>query len=138
MNESSTERIFYDGDCGVCHWSVGFVARHDPDGKTFRFAPLDGESFENSVPAELRRQLPDSMVVQTADGSVLLRSEGVVHILRRLGSFWRPLGWALAIVPRPLRDFFYDRFARIRHRLVRRPQGVCPMVPVELRRRFDP
>ena len=139
MEQPSTPsgRIFYDGHCGVCHWAVRFVARHDPDGETFRFAPLDGETFSRLLPADERRDLPDSMVVQRADGQLLLRSTGLVYILHRLGGFWRFLAVLLALVPWPLRDFAYDTFARIRHRLVAPPAEVCPLVPPEMGRRFD-
>ncbi len=135
---SSVEHIFYDGDCGVCHWSVGFVARHDRTGETFRFAPLGGEVFSGHVAPGEAANLPDSLVVATRAGSLLLRSDGVVHILRRLGLFWKILGALLAVVPRTIRDYFYDRFAERRHRLTRRPDGTCPLVPPELRQRFDP
>jgi predicted DCC family thiol-disulfide oxidoreductase YuxK len=133
----NSERIFYDGHCGVCHWAVRFVARHDPAGRTFRFAPLEGEVFSRVLPEAARRRLPDSLVVQTKDGQLLLRSQGLVHILRQLGGVWRLLGELLALVPRPLRDFGYDTFARIRHRLAAPPADVCPLVPPEVRRRFD-
>ncbi len=133
-----TERIFYDGDCGVCHWSVGFVARHDRTGEVFRFAPLGGEAFGDNVPAEVGRSLPDSMVVQTRTGSLLLRSDGVIHILRRLGPFWRLLGLLLALVPKAIRNYAYDRFAEHRHLLADQPDGFCPMMPPELSQRFDP
>ena len=135
---SPTERIFYDGECGVCHWSVGFVARHDRSGEAFRFAPLGGEVFRRTVPPEAGRELPDSLVVQTATGALLLRSDGAIHILRRLGLGGRILGLLLALVPRPIRDYFYDRFAERRHRLATKPDGACPLVPPELRQRFDP
>ena len=101
--DASVERIYYDGDCGVCHWAVGFVARRDPEGRTFRFAPLDGETFLREVPEEVREDLPDSMVVQTEGGDVLLRSRGLVYILRRLGGVWGFLGRLLWLVPRALR-----------------------------------
>ncbi len=135
---SSAEHIFYDGDCGVCHWSVGFVARHDRTGEAFRFAPLGGEVFSGRVAPEVARDLPDSLVVRTRAGALLLRSDGVVHILSRLGLFWRILGALLALVPRPIRDYCYDRFAERRHRLAASPEGTCPLVPPELRQRFDP
>jgi predicted DCC family thiol-disulfide oxidoreductase YuxK len=132
------ERIFYDGDCGVCHWSVGFVARHDRTGEAFRFAPLGGEAFRDIVAPEVGDTLPDSIAVQTRAGELLLRSDGVVHILRRIGGFWRFLGRLLALVPKAIRDFFYDRFAERRHLLAGKPDGVCPLMPPELRLRFDP
>ena len=135
---SSAEQIFYDGDCGVCHWAVKLVARHDRSGRAFRFAPLGGEVFQRDVPPEAAASLPDSMVVRTRDGGLLLRSDGLIHILRRLGFLHRLLASLLRLVPRPVRDFFYDRFAERRHRFADRPAGTCPLVPPELRRRFDP
>ena len=78
------------------------------------------------------------MVVRARDGSLLLRSDGVVHILSRLGPVWRLLGVLLALVPRTIRDFFYDRFAERRHLVAKKPAGTCPLMPPELRERFDP
>lgn len=132
------EMLFYDGQCGVCHWAVDFVARRDEDGTAFRFAPLHGPTFVARVPSDVAAELPDSMVVLTREGRVLPRSTALVHVLQRLGRPWPWIGRILAWVPRPLRDFGYDRFARIRHRLAPRPEGTCPIVPAELRHRFDP
>ena len=135
---SSVERIFYDGDCGVCHWSVGFVARRDSTGEAFRFAPLGGEAFRASVPPEVGETLPDSIVVRRRDGKLMLRSDGAVHILKRLGGGWKLLGMLMALVPKPMRDYFYDRFAERRHLIAKKPDGACPLMPAELRPRFDP
>jgi len=44
----------------------------------------------------------------------------------------------LGVVPRGLRDFFYDFVARVRYRVFGRRDDLCPIVPAELRRRFDP
>ena len=133
---SSTEHIFYDGDCGVCHWSVGFVARRDRSGETFRFAPIGGSTFLERIPVDQRRDLPDSMIVWTG-GELLMRSDAASHILRRLGFIWKLAGYLMLAVPRPIRDWCYDRFAERRHRLARRPDGACPILPPELRSRFD-
>lgn len=132
------EHIFYDGECGVCHWAVGFVAKRDPSGKTFRFAPLGGEAFEQKLSEAQRAQLPDSMLVHTDDGRLLMRSTATVHILRRLGGPWMPVALLLWLIPRPVRDFGYDLFARYRKRWVETPTGACPVLPPELRARFDP
>ena len=137
MSETATEHLYYDGTCGVCHWAVRFVAVRDPGG-AFRFAPLDGETFRERVPEPARADLPDSIVVTTTDGRVLVRSTAVVHILWRIGGMWRPLGALLAVIPRVLRDTGYAAFARVRRRLAPPPEGACPLMPPELGRRFDP
>lgn len=135
---ATIERIFYDGDCGFCHWSVSLVARLDPKGRTFRFAPLGGPTFDEVIPPERRGSLPDSLIVQARDGRLLTRSAGAIYIFRRLGFVWRLAGSLLWLIPKPLRDWGYDVIARIRLKLASQPEGTCPILPPELRARFDP
>jgi predicted DCC family thiol-disulfide oxidoreductase YuxK len=134
---AQTERIFYDGPCGLCQRFVRFVVQRDRAGAKFRFAPLDGPTFESVVPIERRAAVPDSMVVLTRDDRLLIRSEGVIHVLRRLGSFWKFIAVAISIIPRPIRDAVYDFIMRIRYRIFGRVDNVCPVTPPELRARFD-
>lgn len=132
------ETVFYDGECGFCHRSVQFILAHDPDGRAFRFAPLQGETFKRLVTEEVRAGLPDSLFVRKEDGTLIDQSDGTIHILRRLGGGWALLAGIIALVPRPLRDFAYARFAAIRHRLFPAPEDACPLLPPPLRARFDP
>jgi predicted DCC family thiol-disulfide oxidoreductase YuxK len=136
--EPKTEILFYDGHCGLCHGAVKFVLRHDRSGNAFRFAPLQGQTFQSRVPADQRAALPDSVVVLTEEGSLLVRSNAFLHILRRLGGGWRILAAALRVIPRPVRDSVYDFIARIRFRIFGRRDELCPIVPADLRARFDP
>lgn len=136
MQEPDT--IFFDGHCGLCHRWVKFVLRHDRDGSRFRFAPRQGSTFAEAVPPETREALPDSVIVQTGDGQLKTKSAAVLHILRRLGGGWALLGGLGSIVPGCVRDFFYDRVAAVRHRLFKKPNEACPLMPMELRGRFLP
>lgn len=136
--EAEHDLIFYDGTCGLCHGWVRFLLPRDRDGSRFRYAPLQGETWAGRVPAERRRELPDSVVVRTAEGDLLVESRGVIHLLRRLGGRWKVVAGLLWIVPRPLRDLGYRLVAAVRYRLFRRPQELCPIVPAELRERFLP
>jgi predicted DCC family thiol-disulfide oxidoreductase YuxK len=130
--------LFYDGHCGLCHGAVKFVLRRDRTGHAFRFAPLQGPTFEARVPAERRAGLPDSIVVLTNEGALLVRSDAFLHILRRLGGGWKTLAGALALIPRALRDAAYDFIARIRYSVFGKRDDLCPIVPPDLRARFDP
>ncbi|MGB7761609.1 MAG: DCC1-like thiol-disulfide oxidoreductase family protein [Bryobacteraceae bacterium] len=130
--------VFYDGHCGLCHWAVKFVLKHDLPGKAFRFAPLQGETFQARVPFERRGGVPDSIAIETCDGALLVRSDACVHVLRRLGGGWSVIAALVAGIPRPLRDAFYNFMARIRYRAFGRRGDPCPIVPPELRERFDP
>ena len=133
-----SEYIFYDGHCGLCHRAVKFVLKHDRSGTAFRFAPLQGETIQSHVSAERRASLPDTFVVLTREGALLMRSTASLHILERLGGSWKVLGKILSAIPRGLRDLVYDFVARIRYRLFGRRDDLCPVVPPNLRARFDP
>ena len=81
--------------------------------------------------------MPDSMVVLTDEGSLLVRSDALIHILRSLGGGWRFLGGLIAVVPRPVRDLGYDFVARIRYRVFGTREDLCPVAPPDWRARFD-
>lgn len=134
---SNPEILFYDGHCALCHRAVKFVLKHDRSGSAFRFAPLQGETFQSRVPPETRADLPDSVVVLTADGGLLIRSNAFLHILRRLGGGWKFLAGVISVIPRPLRDAAYNIIARIRYRIFGTRDDLCPIVPADIRARFD-
>jgi predicted DCC family thiol-disulfide oxidoreductase YuxK len=117
---------------------VSFVLKHDRLGTAFRFAPLQGETFQARVPVDPRANPPKSIAVQTHGGSLLTRSNAWIHILRRLGGGWKAMATFLAVIPRPLRDAVYEFVARIRYRVFGRRDDLCPVVPPDLRARFDP
>ncbi|MGA8223253.1 MAG: DCC1-like thiol-disulfide oxidoreductase family protein [Candidatus Acidiferrales bacterium] len=136
--EGKCETIFYDGHCALCHTTVKFVLKHDRSGNAFRFAPLQGETFRAQVPEELRRELPDSVVLRTADGALLARSDAMIYILKRLGGGWKIQAAILAVIPRPVRDGMYDFIARIRYRVFGTREDLCPVILPAQRQRFDP
>lgn len=74
----------------------------------------------------------------TGDGALLVRSNAFLHILRRLGGGWKVLGSALSIIPRPVGDLVYDFIARVRYRVFGTRDELCPIVPQDLRSRFEP
>jgi predicted DCC family thiol-disulfide oxidoreductase YuxK len=135
---AQAEMLFYDGHCALCHGAVKFVVKHDRSGAAFRFAPLQGATFQSRTSPEQRTGLPDSVVLLTRSGVLLTRSSAFVHILRRLGGGWKILGDVLSFVPRPVRDAVYDFVARVRYRVFGTKDELCPILPPELRGRFDP
>ncbi|HJZ94931.1 MAG TPA: DCC1-like thiol-disulfide oxidoreductase family protein, partial [Candidatus Solibacter sp.] len=102
------------------------------------FAPLQGPTFEAAVPAAQRVTLPDSMVLRTLDGRLLLKSDAWLHIMRRLGGVWKATTVVFCVIPRPIRDWVYDFVARVRFSIFGRRDELCPIIPPEQRRRFDP
>jgi predicted DCC family thiol-disulfide oxidoreductase YuxK len=131
------DRLFYDGDCGLCHGAVRFVVQRDRRGSAFRYAPLGGSTFERLVPVAQRATLADSLVVLTSDRQLLARSEGVIYVLKKLGGIWPLVGSLLEIVPSWLRNAGYDWIARHRLRLFEPPVQSCPVPSGEEQGRFD-
>jgi predicted DCC family thiol-disulfide oxidoreductase YuxK len=130
------ERIYYDGECGYCHEWVRIVLRYDPEGALFRFAPVQGTTFAARIPREKREAMGDTIVVETEDGRLLVRSVAINHILRRLGfKTWARLN---SLAPRPLGDLGYRLAAWSRRAFAPRPRDSCPVVDPTLRARFDP
>ncbi len=134
----TAEVLFYDGTCGLCHGLVKFVLARDRDGSLFRYAPLQGPTFEAAIPPAARGGFPDSVVLRTEDGRTLVRSAAVIHIGERLGGRWRALARVASVLPRWLLDLGYDAVARVRRHLFARPEGSCPLLPPELGSRFLP
>jgi predicted DCC family thiol-disulfide oxidoreductase YuxK len=132
MQPSARENIFYDGSCGLCHWAVRFVIGEDASERKFRFAPLGGRAFDSLIPAAQRVGLPDSLVVQTTDGRILVRSAAAIHILRRLGGLWICVARLLRLLPRPIADSAYNFIARSRYRLFSRNSQACLIIPPQL------
>jgi predicted DCC family thiol-disulfide oxidoreductase YuxK len=135
---SDVATIFYDGDCGLCHRAVRIVLAADPEGRAFRFAPLGGETFRALVPEATRAQLPDSIVLREPDGTLHVRTAALRAIARRLGGRWKIAAALTGVLPSRLLDAGYDGVARVRHRLFAKPPAACPVLPPELRARFDP
>ena len=126
--------VLYDGSCGLCSRSVRFIAGHDPTGH-FRFAALDSDvAAEILRGARVPAQLPDSVVLVEADGTVRVESDAALRILGRLRGPARHLA-RLRIVPRPLRDGVYRLVARTRYRIFGR-HDVCELPAPWLRERF--
>jgi predicted DCC family thiol-disulfide oxidoreductase YuxK len=129
--------MFYDGNCGLCHGVVKWLLPRDR-AQVFLFAPLHGESFEARIPPNRQHNLPDSIVLLTPKGEVLVKSRAIWAMLGQIDNPWRLLGSLLAVIPRVLSDFGYDFVAKIRHHLFKKPDDVCPIVPPEQRSRFRP
>jgi predicted DCC family thiol-disulfide oxidoreductase YuxK len=141
--QGSPARLFYDGDCGFCHRSVRFILSEEagtPDALRLRFAALQGPTFENVFAgreASADEPLPDSIVLVLEDGRALTRSAAVCEVASRLGGLWRALGLIGSTVPPSLLDRAYDKIAGVRKKIFAQPKDACPILPPDLRARFD-
>lgn len=108
----------------------------DKTSRRVLYAPLQGEAFEKTIPADTRKTLPDSIILLLEDGRILTKTSAVVWLLRDIGGFWRAIGHLLWVVPRPVRNLGYDMIGAIRNALFQRPDALCPVIPADMRSRF--
>lgn len=113
-----------------------FVLKHEQD-PLFQFAPLGGATFSEHFSEEQAAGFPDSLILLTEDRELLVLSDAAVFALKTLSPGWRRVGSVIGVLPRPLRDFGYRCVAAVRRKLFKKPEGACPLVPVELRSRFQ-
>lgn len=136
MSEPQGPVLLYDGYCGFCNRAVRLVLRVDDRG-LFRFAPLHGEFADRVIRRHPGLRGVDSLVLVEGAGDltgVHVRSDAVLRAMSLLGGAWRILLF-FALVPRPVRDWAYDLFARWRYRIFGR-YDACPVPPPEVRDRF--
>ena len=131
--------IFYDGDCGLCAQSVRFFLKIDRH-KRIYFAPLQGDTAQGYLPANLRDAQCLSTVAyrcsNSDERSLFLRSEAVARALIDVGGFWGFLGRFLRLTPTPLRDWAYNLIAK--NRLKFFPNGICDLPKEQARERLLP
>ncbi|HEY5415755.1 MAG TPA: DCC1-like thiol-disulfide oxidoreductase family protein [Gemmatimonadaceae bacterium] len=130
--------LLYDGLCGFCDGTVQFILKHDRRG-TLRFATLQGDFARDVIARHPEVAGVDSLVLVEPDldsgrERVYVRSEGALRIARYLGGAWH-LARVVAIVPRFLRDWAYNAFARIRYRVFGKYDS-CSIPTPEQRARF--
>jgi predicted DCC family thiol-disulfide oxidoreductase YuxK len=109
-----------------------FVLAEDRAGDSFRFVLIDGDSVRITGLKAGCAVPPDSVVLRTAEGTLLTRSAALVHIMNRLGDAWRLLSGLLRLVPPFARDCLYDSIAWSHNRLARRSLKTYLLMPEEL------
>jgi predicted DCC family thiol-disulfide oxidoreductase YuxK len=130
--------LLYDGVCGFCNKTVQTILDHDRQG-VMRFAALQSDYGQTVVGRHSALRGVDSVVfVETATGAreerIYFRSDAALKVASYLGGFWKVF-LAAYIIPKPVRDYFYDLFARNRYRLFGK-YDACMLPPPEVRSRF--
>ena len=138
MSSMAGQILLYDGVCGFCNGVVQFVLKHDKKG-SLMFAPL-----QSGVAREILSRFPqfqnsDTVVFfePATDGNperATIRSNAGLDLVRYIGGWWQVL-LVFRVVPAPIRDFFYDLFARFRYRLFGK-HDTCVIPAREVRSRF--
>ncbi|HED09742.1 MAG TPA: DUF393 domain-containing protein [Caldithrix abyssi] len=109
--DKSESIVFFDGYCNLCNTSVDFLLSRDKR-KLLKFAPLHGSTAKKRIPSRLRTGV-DSIIF-FHNGTFHVRSDAAIEAMALLGRTGKLLR-ILKIIPRPIRDVFYDFIARHRY-----------------------
>lgn len=125
--------IIFDGVCVLCSGFVRMVVRLDRQSR-FRFATAQSPFGEALFRKHgLRTDSYETNLVLIG-GSAFTHLDSLVAVMSELGWPWRAAK-ALLLLPRPLRNWLYERIARNRYALFGRKDS-CDIPSAALRGRF--
>lgn len=124
--------ILFDGVCNLCNGFVQFIIKRDPEGE-FKFASLQSDFAKDILHQNgVQSEKMDSVLFYNGN-HVLDKSDAVLAIAGEL----RSLRWLriFSVIPKPVRNFFYDKIAQNRYRIFGR-KAECMIPTPELKSRF--
>ncbi len=110
----ASEIVVFDGTCNLCAGGVSFILAHERDHQLRFAAAQSGPGRALLVKLGLDPQHLASFVLIKGD-EAYVRSDAAIEVANHLRLPWRMLRF-LHIVPRRIRDYFYDLVAQRRHR----------------------
>lgn len=125
--------IYFDGVCNLCNWTVKFIIKHDKK-NVFMFAPLQSDFMKSGVTHANGQYIKKDSVIYQKGDQVFSRSDAILHILKTLGGGWKLL-YAFKIIPKPWRNWLYDRIAKNRYRWFGKKDR-CMLPSPEIQSRF--
>lgn len=124
--------VLFDGVCTFCGRTVHWILKRDRKAR-FRFAPLQSEVGRELLQRhDLASDLATMILIDR--GRAHTKSSGALRIARRLRFPWLLLA-VLLVIPKPVRDFLYDQFAKRRYAWFGREE-VCFVPERAIRDRF--
>ncbi len=123
--------VIFDGVCNFCNASVNFIIRHDKKA-LFSFTPLQSKIGQELITKyNIDSSKTDSLIL-IKNGKAFLKTDAALELAKALAGFWF-LFYAFKIMPRVIRDYFYDLFAAKRYKLFGK-KDVCMIPTIELRK----
>ncbi|WP_237982497.1 thiol-disulfide oxidoreductase DCC family protein [Bacillus thuringiensis] len=124
--------ILFDGECKFCNQSINFFIKKDSNGH-LQYASLKGPIGRELLEGYCIDKNIDSMVF-IKNGKCYFKSDAVLNICRELNFPWGGLAVFL-LIPKSIRNFFYDKLAKYRYKLFGK-QNNCQLPSPEIRNRF--
>ncbi len=106
--------IFFDGVCNLCNASVQFAIAHDKN-NYFKFSALQGDYAKTVLPAFNVDLNKINSILLVENNKLYTKSSAALRIAKNLNGLF-PLLYGFIIVPKFIRDWFYDIIARNRYK----------------------
>lgn len=116
--------LLFDGRCPLCDGAARFLLRRRAR-RPFRAIPFQSSAAAALLSSHAAAADPERSIVVIDQGEVLLRSDALLRIARRLAFPWNVLAVG-TLLPRPLRDSLYDVVAKRRYALFGRMDSCSP------------
>lgn len=127
--------ILFDGVCNFCDQSVQWIIKRDAERK-FNFASLQSDSGKQLLEKFNLADKNIDSVVFIHHGKAYIKSAAILQVFNTLGKGWT-LFTIFKIIPTPIRDFFYDQFAKRRYSFFGK-KTECMIPSPEQRKQFLP
>lgn len=125
--------ILFDGVCNLCNGAVNFVIKRHKK-SVFKFAPLQSKSAENlMVEGDFRNDDLSSFIL-LLNGRFYTRCQTALIVSRYLSGLW-PLMYGFKIVPKFIRDYFYNIISNNRYQWFGKKEK-CMIPTFELKEKF--
>ena len=113
MHLRKSDIVLFDDQCNKCNRWAEFIRRRDQDSRI----TLIGQNSPNGI--EILKEMPkvleglDSIFLISNTGEWYSKSAAIWRVCRHLRFPWL-LAVGMALIPWPIRDYFYDVYARMR------------------------
>ena len=125
--------ILFDGVCNMCNGLVQFIIKRDPQAR-FSFAALQSDAGRALLTQYGIPVTQTDTFVYICEKKCYIKSTAALKVLKDLGGAWKII-YILIIIPKPIRDFVYNLFAKSRYKLFGKRDS-CMMPTANIRRRF--
>src|SRR5690606_10827923 len=125
--------VLFDGVCNFCNFWVRFIFKYNKKRDIF-FLPLQDEKAKAILLNHIEPSALQSVVFYKA-GNVFTHSTAALQIARELNFLFRLLANIALIIPKKIRDAFYNFIAKRRYSLFGKKEA-CPLPPPDLKKQF--
>lgn len=132
MDKLPDHLVLFDGVCNLCNSAVRYIVQRDKK-DIFRFVPL-----QSNIADQIRKghNIPvnTDSIIYLRMGKIYTHSTAALKIAKDLGGRHR-LWYVFVIIPKPVRDYFYDLIARKRYKWFGKT-ATCQIPDHSIKRKF--